>query len=279
MAEITAALVRSLRDETNLGMMECKKALVEAGGDKEQAVRILRERGLAHSTKRASRAANQGKVASTLQDDGKIGSLVEVNSETDFVARNEMFGSFVQGLADQACETDGDLAELAKAEVAAKIAETGENIVIRRNTRYILDGTGIVASYIHLGGKVGVLVEVGCGKEETVQSPVFKDVVKDLTMHIAATDPAHLNRDEVPADALAAEREIFAKQVEDKPADIVDKIVDGKMNKYYAAVCLLDQGFVKEPKQSVSKLLADKGKELDDALTVRRFARYQLGQE
>jgi elongation factor Ts len=277
MAEITAALVKQLRDATNVSMMECKRALVSAEGDLEQATKILREMGVAVAAKKATRATNQGLVASASADDGKCASLVEVNCETDFVARNQDFIDFVAELARRACGTDESLADQVKDELTGKITEIGENLNVRRNIRYVLSGNGTVASYIHLGGKVGVLVEVGCEKAETAQAPVFAELARDLTLHVAACSPRCLVPDEVPEEEVASERAIFAKQVEGKPAQIIDKIVDGKMGKFYQEICLLNQGFVKEPKQSITDLLAEKGKELDDTLTIRRFVRYQLG--
>lgn len=277
MAEITAAMVKELRDATNVSMMECKRALAEAGGDKAKATKLLRERGMAVAAKKASRTANQGLVASLITDDGKTGSLVEVNCETDFVARNPNFQAFVAELAKKACSTDASLAEEMKTQVTAKIAEIGENIIVRRNTRYILGGSGRIASYIHLGGKVGVLLEVGCGKAETVKSPVFEELAKDLTLQIAASSPKWLTSAEVPADVIASEREIYAKQVTGKPANIIDKIVDGKLKKFYGEVCLVDQPFVKEPKQSITQLIAAKSKDLSDTIAVKRYVRYQVG--
>ncbi len=278
MAEITASLVKELREETGVGMMECKNALVETGGDKAKAVKFLRERGLAVAAKKSSRSANQGVVASLVEPGGVKGVMIEVNCETDFVAKNETFQALVKNLLEQARDLDGDLAEAAKDLVVAKIAEIGENIVVRRNVRFDLQGPGIVASYIHLGGKVGVLLEVGCGKAETVASPVFLELVKDITLHVAACNPGCLTRDDVPAETVAAERDIYAKQVEGKPANIIEKIVDGKMNKFYSQVCLVEQGFVKDPDQTVTQLLQAKGKELgDDQIAIRRFVRYQLG--
>ena len=277
MVEIGAGLVKQLRDETNVSMMECKKALVEAGGDLAKATTLLRKRGVAVAAKKASRVANQGLIVSAASADGRTASLVEVNCETDFVAKNESFKKFADELAQKACQTDAALADLVKDAVVAKIAETGENIVVNRNTRYVLSGKGRVTSYIHLGGKVGVLIEAGCENSATEASPVFKDVVKDLTLQVAASSPRYLVAADVPADVLAAEREIYASQVKDKPPQIMDKIVDGKLKKFYSDVCLVDQIFVKDSKQSISALLAVKGKELGDKLTIRRFVRYQIG--
>lgn len=278
MAEIAAALVKELRDATNVSMMECKRALVEADGDMEQATKLLRERGITIAAGKASRTANQGLIASAAAEDGRKASLIEVNCETDFVARNETFAAFVEQLAGKACSTDGALADEVKDEVTAKIVEIGENIIVRRNTRYCLEGTGRIASYIHPGGNVGVLIEVGCEKDQTVEDSAFKELVKDLTLHIAACNPQHLVSGDVPADVIASEREIYANQVKDKPAQIIDKIVDGKLKKFFEEICLIEQGFVKEPKQSVSALLASKGNDLGDKLSIRRFVRYQLGE-
>jgi elongation factor Ts len=278
MTEISATLVKELREETNLGMMECKRALVETGGDKAAAIRLLRERGLAIAGKKASRTANDGVVAALVLQGGKLGVMIEVNCETDFVAKNEMFQIFVKSLAERATAVaDGGLAEAVKDVVAAKVAEIGENIVVRRNLRYELQGPGLIASYIHLGAKVGVLLEIGCGLAETTHRETFRDVAKDITLHIAAANPRYLSREQVPAEMVKTEREIYAKQVENKPANIIEKIVTGKLEKFYDEVCLVEQGFVKDPDHTVTELLAAKGKELGDTVTVRRFVRYQVG--
>ncbi len=274
---ITASQVKELRDATNVSMMECKKALVETGGDMQGAMKLLRERGMAVAQKRAAKAANQGIVASASADGGKTMALVEVNCETDFVARNDDFKQFVTEVADKALETDEALSEVLNDVLMEKIAAIGENLKIRRNLRYQLAGSGKLASYIHLGGKVGVLVEVACTKDGTTTTPAFDELVKDLTLHIAAAAPPYLTSDEIPEDVIAEERAIFAKQVEGKPENIIDKIVDGKIQKFFAESCLVDQGFVKEPKQSITQLLDEKGKELGDTLEIKRFARYQLG--
>jgi elongation factor Ts len=277
MSEISAALVKELRDATNVSMMECKRALTEAGGDKEQAIKLLRQRGMSVAASKASRAANQGLVASATADGGKTVSLLEVNCETDFVARNENFKAFVDKLAVKACGTDGDLAAQVKDEVAAKIVEIGENVVVRRSVRFVLKDKGAITSYIHLGGKVGVIIELGCTKDESASSDIFKELLKDLSLQVAASAPRFLTSADIPAAELASEREIFLAQIKDKPPQIAGKIVDGKIKKFYSDVCLVDQPFVKEVKQSISALLAAKGKELGDTLTIRRFARYQIG--
>ena len=277
MTTITAAQVKELREATNVGMMECKKALTEAGGDLEAAIRLLRERGMAIASKRAGREAKEGVIAAEISQGGRLGVMVEVDCETDFVARNEIFQAFVGELVQRARETSGDLAEVCKDELTAKIAEIGENLVIRRNARFEVEGTGVVASYIHLGGKVGVLLEVGCGKEETIAQEVFREVVKDITLHIAACQPAYLRRDDVPEATVAAEGEIFAKQAEGKPEQIVAKIVNGKMEKFYEQQCLVEQPFVKDGDLSIAALLDARGKDVGDTLKIRRFLRYQIG--
>ncbi|MCK5528047.1 MAG: translation elongation factor Ts [Kiritimatiellae bacterium] len=277
MADITAAMVKELRNATNVSMMDCKRALVETDGDADAATKLLRERGVAVAAKRAARVANEGIVASSSSEDGNTMSLVEVNSETDFVAKNDHFKAFVNLMADNALDTDEALAEKYEADVTAKRVEIGENITVRRNVRFVLEGTGAVASYIHMGGKVGVLVEVTCENEATVEKDEFKALLSDLNLHIAACAPQHLNKDEVPADVVASEKEIFVKQVEGKPEHIIDQIVNGKLEKFYGEICLVSQGFVKEPKQSITALLEEVGKAVEDKLTISRFVRYQLG--
>lgn len=275
--QITASLVKELRDETNLGMMECKKALVETEGDKAKAVRILRERGLAIAGKKADRATKEGRVSADIYDNGKSGVMIEVHCETDFVAKNDNFQAFLAELTEDAKSVEGSLAEAANEKLVAKIAEIGENMKIPRNVKYTVDGEGIVAGYIHLGGKVGVLIEVGCEKAETAENDAFKDAVKDVTLHIAAANPQALSRDDIAEDVVAAEREIFAKQVEGKPENIIDKIVSGKLEKFYSQIVLGEQGFVKDPDQTINDMLAKVGKDVGDTLTIRRFERYQVG--
>ncbi|OVE76216.1 translation elongation factor Ts [bacterium E08(2017)] len=279
MAEITASLVKQLRDATSVSMMECKKALIDADGDIEAATKLLREKGVAVAAKRATKETNCGMIASSSSDDGTAASLVEVNCETDFTAKNDDFKAFVQELSVKGLNVDGSLSEDedTKGALMDIIAAIGESIVIKRNTKYQLEGNGSVTPYIHLGGKVGVLVELSCEKAETADNDSYKELAKDLTLHIAACSPQYLTSDEVPADVIAAEREIYAKQVEGKPENIIDKIVDGKLQKYYADVCFLNQPFVKEDKMSITELLDSKSKELGDTISVKKFVRYQLG--
>lgn len=278
MTEISAAMVKELREITNVGMMECKKALVEAGGDKDRAITILRERGLATAAKKSARVANSGVLAGRTEADSRTGALVEVNCETDFVARNELFQAFVKTVVDRALATDGDLGQAMTAETTAKIAQIGENLIVRRGLRFQAAGEGAVEVYIHLGSKVAVMVEVACDKAETRRREEFKTLLRDLTLHIAASNPAYLDRTAVPESVLAAERDIYAKQVEGKPANIVEKIVAGKIEKNFTQICLVEQGFVKDPDTRVSDLVAATGKTLGDTLAIRRFVRWQLGE-
>jgi elongation factor Ts len=278
MADISASLVKELRDETNVGMMECKKALVDAGGDKAKAVQLLRERGLAVASKKASRAANSGIVAAQASADGRSGVMIEVNCETDFVARNDIFKSFVGGLVAKAQTLDGELAPAVADTVHATIQKIGENVVVRRNIKYVAQGPGLIATYVHLGSKLGVMVEIGSANDAAAASPAVQELARDITLHLAACRPPYLDRTAVPQDVIAAERAIYAKQVENKPANIVEKIVDGKIGKYFSTVCLVDQPFVKDDSVTVTKLLAAKSKDAGGELSVRRYAIWQLGE-
>ena len=278
MAEISASLVKELREETGVGMMECKKALVEANGDKAAAIKFLRESGLAIAAKKASRTAKQGIIAAEVGADAQSGLMIEVNCETDFVSKNDQFKGFVAEMAQAARGiADNTLAEVAKAKVDAKIAEIGENIIARRNIGYKVQGTGAIAAYVHLGGKLGVMVEVGCKNAASVQNPVVKALLADLTLHITAVNPACITRDQVPAETVQAEKDIYAKQVEGKPANIIEKIVAGKLEKFYGQICLVEQPFVKDQDKTVTAVLAEAGKAVGDEFTVRRFVRWQLG--
>ena len=278
MADISASLVKELREETGVGMMECKKALVEANGDKAAAVKILRESGMAIAAKKATRTAKQGIIAADVSADAQSGRMIEINCETDFVSKNDVFKAFVgEMLAAAAGVADNGLAEAAKAKVEAKIAEIGENIIARRNVTFAVQGVGAVAGYVHLGGKLGVLIEVGCKNAASVQNPAVKALLADLTLHVTAVNPACIVRDQVPAETVAAEKEIYAKQVEGKPANIVDKIVAGKLEKFYGQICLVEQAFVKDQDKTVAAVLAEVGKAVGDEFTIRRFVRWQLG--
>ncbi len=278
MNDISAALVKELRDETNVGMMECKRALQEAGGDKGRAIQILRERGLAVAAKKAARAAKSGVIAAAVSDDGRVGAMIELNCETDFVARNEVFRAFVAGLLARARQTEGDLTAAAQADVHAMIQKTGENIVLRRHLRWTTGPDGRLAAYVHLGDKLGVLAEIGLDAEGIPNEDAFRETARDLTLHLAACRPPYLDRAAVPAEVLAAERDVYAKQVSNKPPAIVEKIVQGKIEKYYTGVCLLEQPFVRDDTISVGRWLEAKSAEIGRRLSVRRYMIWQLGE-
>lgn len=277
MAEITAAMVAKLREITNVGMMDCKKALTECKGDLNAAIDYLRKKGIATAAKKASRQAKEGVIAQYIQPGAKLGILVEINCETDFVAKNDTFHAFCDEMAKTLAQNPKADLEPARLAIVAKIRE---NIKIARMQRFEVSGNGAVAAYIHTGAKVGVLVEVAAGKEATIHTDDFKEVVKDVTLQIAAASPLAVSRENVDPAAVAKEREIAAAQVKNKPANIVDKIVTGKLDKFYQTVCLLEQGFVKQNGEiSIKEHLAAVGKKLGDELTVRRFVRFQVGEE
>ena len=290
MADINPTLDKTLREKTNAGMMDCKRALTEAGGDIEKAEALLRTKGIASAGKKASRHAKEGSVVSFIQPSGKVGVLAEINCETDFVAKNEIFTKFVKEVTEEISGSKAgnvaDLLEFATSTgilfqdaIASRISALGENIVIRRFERYIVEGEGTVASYIHLQGKVGVLVEITCESAATAKSEGFRDFVKDITLQIAAAHPTVVSRDQVDPSLVASEREIYKAQVQGKPENIVDKIVDGKMDKFYSTACLLEQGCIKNPDITVKDLVASKEKELADKISINRFVRFALGEE
>jgi elongation factor Ts len=292
MADINPVVVKALREKTNAGMMDCKRALTEAGGNIEKAEALLRQKGIASAGKKASRHAKEGAVVSYIQPSGKTGVLVEINCETDFVAKNDIFTKFVKEITAEIAasgadsvpallESAGSTGVLFKDAIAATIAALGENIVIRRFARFqIAEGNGgLVASYIHLQGKVGVLAEINCGNEATAKSDGFRELVKDITLQVAAAHPVVVSRDQVDAALVASEREIYKAQVQGKPENIVEKIVDGKMDKFYSTACLPEQACIKNPDITVKDLVAAKEKELSDKISIVRFVRYALGEE
>ncbi|MGO8925316.1 MAG: translation elongation factor Ts [Limisphaerales bacterium] len=276
MAEINAALVAKLRGMTGAGMMECKKALGEAKGDLDVAVDVLRKAGTVTAGKISAREAREGVIAQYIAPGGRVGVLVEVNCQTDFVARNDMFRAFTDDVAKRlAADPKANL----EPEREAAVAKIRENIRIPRQARMEVTGNGMVAAYIHTGAKVGVLVEVGAGKEATVANDEFKQLVKDITLQIAAGHPYVVSREQVPAGVLAKEKEIAAEQFKNKPPQAIARIVEGKLEKFYQTYCLVDQGFVKKSSEvSVKEHVASIAKQLGDEITIRRFVRFQIGE-
>jgi elongation factor Ts len=276
MAEISAAHVGKLREMTNAGFMDCKKALLEANGDFNQAVDILRKKGVSSAVTKAGREAREGIIVQYVQPDSRLGVLVEVNCETDFVARNETFRAFCEDVAKRLA---ADPAANFESDRVATVAKIGENIKISRHHRLEVQGNGMVAPYIHTGAKVGVLVEVGAGKETTVANDDFKQLVRDITLQIAAASPSVVSREEIDPALLAKEREIAAAQVKNKPPQAIAKIVEGKLEKFYQTYCLVDQGFVKRNSEvSVKEHVASVAKQLGDEITIRRFVRFHVGE-
>ena len=289
---ITASLVNELRKKTNAGMMDCKKALTETNGDLEAAVDYLRKKGIAKAAGKADREASEGIIAARLSDDGKSGILIEVNCETDFVSRNENFVTFVNTIADTLAGSDAKtLADALQVNVGdltvedfikAKVIELGENMQLRKFERFEMADNGAIAQYIHMGGKVGVLVEVSADQGGTAAKEEFQSMIKDITLHIAAANPKGLSREDIPADVVEKEKEVFrgqlANEAKPKPAEIIEKIIEGKIGKYFAESCLLEQAFVKDPDTTVGKLVETTGKQVGDTLVVRRFVRFGLGE-
>ena len=273
---ITAEQVKQLREKTGAGMMDCKKVLTETNGDEEKAIELLRERGIAKAAKKSDRIAAEGLVTTYVTDDKKVGVVVEVNAETDFVAKNEEFRSFVVDIAKQVAEKNPATVEelleqpsivepdkTVKDVLTNKIATIGENMSIRRFERF--ESNGLIESYIHGDGKIGVLVELEGGDST---------LAKDVCMQIAAARPEYLDRDSVPADRVAHEMEILKAQAvnEGKPEAIAEKMVQGRIGKFYSEICLVDQEFVKKPDMKIKQLLQEKG------ATINRFARLEKGE-
>ena len=273
---ITASQVKELREKTGAGMMDCKKVLTETNGDEEKAIELLRERGIAKAAKKSGRIAAEGLVETYISEDGKVGVVVEVNAETDFVAKNEEFRNFVTDVAKQiAKENPADVEALLNQKsvtepdktvsevLTNKIATIGENMSIRRFERF--ETNNLLQSYIHGDGKIAVLVELENGTPE---------LAKDICLQIAAARPEFLDRDSVPVERLAKEMEILKAQAmnEGKPEAIAEKIVQGRLGKFYSEICLVEQEFVKDPDTTVGKLVADKGAK------IIRFARFEKGE-
>ena len=273
---VTAELVKELREKTGAGMMDCKKVLTETDGDMEKAAELLRERGIAKAAKKSSRIAAEGLVVACLSEDGKTGAVVEVNAETDFVAKNDEFKTFANDVAKQVVKTNpanveellnqkwiNDESKTVSEVLTDKIAKIGENMSIRRFVRFT--SNGLVEKYIHGEGKIGVLVSMEGGNSE---------LAKDICMQVAAARPEYLDEKSVPQERVAKEMEILKAQAmnEGKPTEIAEKVVHGRIGKFYAEICLVDQPFVKDPNVKVSDLLASKGAK------VLEFARIERGE-
>jgi elongation factor Ts len=288
-------MVRDLREKTGAGIMECKAALAEAGGDMQKAIEVLRKRGLKTAEKKAGRRAADGLVVSWVSPGRDVGALVEVNCETDFVARTDRFADLGRSLAalvgtdPAAGDLQGLLARSLNGRPVADlvkeaIGSLGENIVVRRAARLALpeQARGVIASYVHGGGKIGVLVQVRCSSDGVARGEELAHLAKELALQVCSAEPAYVSRDQVPAGLLGKEREILRAQpdVQGKPPAIQDKIIQGRLERFFMDRCLVDQVFIRDPegKQRVRDVLKAAEKRLGEPVTVAGFARFRLGE-
>ncbi|MDO5044985.1 MAG: translation elongation factor Ts [Coriobacteriia bacterium] len=299
MAEITAALVKQLREMTGAGMMECKKALVEADGDIDKAIDILRTRGLAASAKKAGRATNEGTVATFISEDGKKGAMVELQCETDFVGMNATFKEFANLLAELAAlsnpsdvesfkkvkvadfiEYDGKADETVESMLVDKISTIGENMNIAQVVTDYVDDEGQIASYIHMGGKIGDLVKFAFDKAETAKNEKFEEFAHDVAMQVAASVPLAARREDIAQDVIDHEMNIYKAQAEQsgKPEAIQEKIAAGRLEKFYKESVLTEQAFIKDPDKSIAQLKSEVEKDADDKIEIINFHRFVLGE-
>ncbi len=290
---ITAAQINELRKATGAGMLDCKKALEQNDGDFEKSVDFLRAKGLAAAAKRSGRAATEGMVAAFVSDDLKSGILLEVNSETDFVAKNDMFKAFVTNIGNHILATSpadcaammaqpytADPSKTVQSYLNESIAVIGENIQIRRFTRFDVPADGCIGFYIHAGGKIGVMVQVEGPSVTPDNADTLKTLVKDIAMHSAAAAPRYITRDQVPADVLEREKDIYRAKAREsgKPDNIVEKIILGQLNKFYGEVCLNEQVYVKDTDKTIPQVVKEAGAAIGATITIKRFERYVLGE-
>ena len=284
--EISAALVMKLRQMSGQGMMDCKKAIAEAKGDLDEAMAILRKKGLATLAKRAERDTKEGKVICRTNGEGKIVAMAALGCETDFVANSEDFKAAAAVLGDYAlaCAADNGAENLMDTFLNGKkfsqivtdtVSKTGEKMQVCDYARYALSGDGLIGTYIHFNNKVGTMLEVETSNVAVAEA--VKTVVSEIAMHIAAIKPIALDRTSVDPALIAKEREIAADQVKNKPANIIDKIVDGKINKFLSDICLLEQPFVKDDSKSVRQALDDAAKKAGGQAKIKRFVRFEIG--
>lgn len=284
---ITAEMVKELRERTGAGMMDCKRALSESDGDMEKAIEILREKGLAAAAKKAGRIASEGLVETYISDDGKLGSIVEVNCETDFVAKNEDFISFVKNVAKQAAHSSSTSIEMLLNEkyiagegtikdvLTGLVAKIGENMNFRRFERITKVNNGVIKDYIHGGGRIGVLVQLECENEDGLD-----ELAKDIAMQVAAANPLYISRDQVTVDVIEKEKEIYKVQAmnEGKTEAIAEKMVQGRLQKFFKEVCLLEQVWIRDADYTIQKLLDEKSKIAGAKITVNKFIRFEKGE-
>ena len=288
MAEISAAMVMKLRKMTGQGMMDCKRALQEADGDIEKAMDILRKKGLATLAKRAERETSEGLVVCKSSEDGKTAAIATLCCETDFVAKNDDFVATAQILADYAlaCSAETGAENVLETVVDSRkfsdilnetVSKTGEKTQVGDYAKCKLDGPGLISTYIHFNEKVGTMVQIETSDDNVAAADVLKQTASDIAMHITATKPLALDKDDIDSETIEREKAIFAEQVKNKPSNIIDKIVEGKMRKYFTDNCLLDQPFVKDDSKSVAQVLTGAAKQAGGEAKIKRFVRFEVG--
>ena len=288
MAEISAAMVMKLRKMSGQGMMDCKRALQEADGDIEQAMDTLRKKGLATLAKRAERETSEGLVVCKCSQDGKTAVLATLCCETDFVAKSDDFVATAKILTDFAlvCPADQGAENVLESVFDGRkfsdiltetVSKTGEKTQVGDYAKYKLDGPGLIGTYIHFNEKVGTMVQFETSDENVAAADVLKQTASDIAMHITATKPMALNKDEIDSETIEREKNIFAEQMKNKPANIIEKIVEGKMKKFFTENCLLDQPFVKDDSKSVAQVLTDAAKQAGGEAAIKRFVRFEVG--
>jgi elongation factor Ts len=288
MADISAALVMKLRKMSGQGMMDCKKALQETDGDVEKAMDVLRKKGLATLAKRAGRDTSEGLVVSKTSPDSRTAAMATLCCETDFVAKSDDFVATAKVLADVAltCPEDEGIENILEASADGRkfndvitelVSKTGEKTLVGDYAKYKLDGSGLISTYIHFNEKVGTMLQIDTSDEATAATDAIKQAASDIAMHITATKPLALDKDQIDAETIEREKAIFAEQVKNKPANIIEKIVEGKMNKFYADNCLLQQAFVKDDSKSVEQVLTEAAKQAGGQAKIKRFVRFEVG--
>ena len=288
MVEIPASMVVKLRKMSGQGMMDCKKALQEANGDIEQAMGILRKKGLATLAKRAERETSEGIIVSKISADGKTAAMATLCCETDFVARSADFVAAADALADFAlvCPADEGAENILETSVDGRkfndtlteiVSKTSEKIQVGDFAKYKLDGPGLISVYIHFNKKVGTMVQIETSDETTAAADALKQTAADIAMHITATKPMSLDKEGISSETIEQEKVIFAEQVKNKPANIIDKIVEGKMKKFFVENCLLEQQFVKDDSKSVAQVLTEAAKQTGGEANIKRFVRFEVG--
>jgi len=288
MVEILASMVMKLRKISGQGMMDCKRALQEANGDIDEAMKVLRKKGLATLAKRAERETSEGLVVCKTKEDGKVAAMATLCCETDFVAKSDDFVAAAEALADYAlvCSAEEGTKKILDTSVDGKkfsdiltevVSKIGEKIQVGDFAKYQVDGPGLISTYIHFNGKVGTMVQIETSDDNVATADGLKQTAADIAMHITATKPLALDKEGISSEVIEQEKVIAAEQVKNKPANIIDKIVEGKMKKFFIENCLVEQRFVKDDSKSVGQVLAEAAKEAGGEAKIKRFARFEAG--